>query len=477
MSKTKIYEQLKLLMNGYTDKLVRELVKRKLLIQLKNPAGHYRLSTGSQKTGMSVIPAQKSVFTQLFELRNIALNVCSNLYPDPFTQPLSFSRSFLKLDENNAITIPWKKDKHLLDTLDKLDNLVNDDDIPASLEKLLNDHKININQIIVTLLEFYGREKTIRFFESLKYNSLRPLSDTSADLIMGNNMVYYSPLIFEFKVRRANAVPDKKMLLGALKRSKELAIQKNQRPYIFLIIFTHENDQSFETSKFRFRETLKAIKEFDSYNSQIEFIPISFSGLHLIDRSFDEFYKNYIQDFLTPHFSAQPPPPGFPDRNDHFLDREFDVRQTELIINIKPVNTPFWRVGIRFVKEGKFPSLASGRHGNPEVADIHICVGEIINTKTNEWGNPNQLKLNHYNATVIENHMGSLLNYDGGSVTLVVTSNAEASEVLFSVDANGKHQGNRKFNLQAFGTCKIFAWADYLSFNLETEIKVIHKGK
>ena len=477
MSKTKIYEQLKPLMDSYTDKLVRELVKRKLLIPLKKPAGHYRLNNGSTKTGMPVIPAQKSVFTQLFELRNIVLNVCSNLYPEPSAQPLSFSRSLLKLDENNAIALPWKKDKHLLDTLDKLDKLVNDDDIPASLEKILNDHKININQIIVTLLEFYGREKTIQFFKSLKYKSLSPLSDGGADLILENGTVYYSPLIIEFKVRRTNAVPDKKMLLGALKRTRELATQKNQRPYVFLVIFTHESDQSFETSKFRFRETLKAIKEFDSYNVQVDFIPISFSGLHLIDRSFDEFYKNFIQDFLMPRFSAQPPPPDFPERDDHFLDREFDVRYTELIINIKPVNTPFWRLGIRFVKEGKFPPLTSGRHGNPEVADIHICVGEIINKKTNEWGDANQLKLNHYNATVIEDHMGSLSNYDCGPVTLVITSNTDASEVLFSIDANGKHLGTRKFNLQSFGTCKIFAWADYRPFNLETEIKVIYKGK
>lgn len=165
----------------------------------------------------------------------------------------------------------------------------------------------------------------------------------------------------------------------------------------------------------------------------------------------------------------------FPDRNDHFLDRNFEFKKTNFTIVIHPGSTKFWRLGFRFSKDEYFPSIGSGRHGDSNFPDIHISVGDIVDMSNNTWGAQNQLTLTTYNAKAIDSKINSLHDYAGTDVIFTMTSNPDGSMVEFKIETNGQSGGSSTYDLHEYNFCKIFAWADYEQFLLDTEIEVIHK--
>ena len=225
-------------------------------------------------------PSKKNIFSQLFEFRNIAQNVCYNLYPNNTAQPVPFSKVLKKLEENKALAITWKGKENLLKNFDKLDALAGDPAIQTSIEKSIIENGININKITSDLLEFYGKQKTLAFFHRFSYIQADQ-SDAELDLVLNNFSAIYTPLLFEFRVRKNQPAPDSKIMLKSLKLIKKYAANKNSRPYFFLVVFTNENFQSFEKSKFRFRELLNSIKEYSTYRDQIKFIGLGITNSKL----------------------------------------------------------------------------------------------------------------------------------------------------------------------------------------------------
>lgn len=476
MSKEFINTQIKPFLDNYITKLVMELEKKKLILPVKNENGWYQVNPRNVRSNSIASPIQKSIFTQLFELRNVAQNVCHNLYPDNSARLVPLSKVLIKLEEHNAISIRWKHKPEMLETLDNLDNLVQDINIHGDIENAVAENNINISRLVNDLLEFYGQQKALEFFKNLSFSELQT-KDDKVDLILKNAKSYYSTLLFEFKVRKNGMPFDKKLLLQSLKTINNWATVGDPQPYLFLVVFTYENFNSFEKIKFQFREAILELKEFSSVRNQLKFIPLSISSLHLIDIAFNDFKKEFIENNINQTFQAQPVPKNLPERNDHFLDEVFEIKKTDFKIIIKPTNTKFWRLGFRFTKDEKFPPITQGRHQDNTVADVHISVGDIDSVENNTWNFPNQLTLTHYHASVIEDRITSLHDYSGQSVTLFVTSNGDASIVEFRIVVEGQPAGHRKFDLHDFNYCKIFAWADYQQFQLDVNIEAIRKVK
>ncbi len=475
MSKEFINSQTKPFLDSYITRLIKELEKRKLLLPVRTEQDFYQVNPKNTRSNSSISPSTKTIFAQLFELRNVAQSVCYNLYPDStIDRPIPLSRVLVKLEEHNAISIKWKRKPEMLETLDNLDALVIDTDVHGNIEKLVAENNINITKIVNELLEFYGQEKALEFFRGQSFSEFQR-NDDKVDLVLRNPESYNSLLLFEFKIRKTGTPFDKKLLLQSLKTISEWTTVGDPKPYLFLIVFTNENILSFEKIKFQFREAIAELKEFSTWRNQVKFIPLAITGLHLIDFAFEDYRKEFIENNIHQILRSQSPPRNFPERNDHFIDKAFEIKKTDFKIIINPGKTKFWRLGFRFTKEEKFPPTAQGRHQDNSVADVHICVGDIESTGDNVWSFENQLTLTHYHAPLIEDKITSLQDYNGQVVTLSVNSNKDASIVDFRVEVDGQSVGYRKFDLHEFNFCKIFAWADYQHFQLDVNILAIRK--
>lgn len=462
-------------LNNYIIKLIKEFEKKKLLLPLKNENGMYQVNPKGVRSNSTAVPGSKSIFTQLFELRNVARSVCQNLFPDNNTKPIPFSKILTKLEEHNAIEIEWKNKSDMHQTLDNLDTLVLDANIYGNIEKAISDNNINISKLINGLLEFYGMQKALDFFKDVSFSEVQS-RDSKIDLILKSPKSYYSTLLFDFKIRKTGMPFDKKLLIQSLKLINDWATVGNPRPYMFLIVFTYEEFNSLEKFKFQFREAMYDLKEFSQVKDQLKFTPVAINSLHLIDLAFNEFKNQFIENTFHQSLQAQPVPKNFPDRNDHFLDHIFEIKKTDFKIIIKPGTTKFWRFGFRFVKNEKFPPITQGRHHDPSVADVHISVGDIDSAENKTWNFENQLTLTNYHASVIEDQIASLHDYGGQPVTLFVTSNDDTSIVEFRIIVEDRAVGYRKFDLRDFKFCKVFAWADYIHFQLDVNIEAIRKA-
>jgi len=475
MSKKLIYSQLKPFLDEFSTKLVKELTQENLIIENSNIKGKFHIIHKQPGPIRFDNLTQRSIFTQLFELRNIATNVCSILYPETaeINTPMKLSKAIMKLESHDALKIDWTNKQYALDTFDNLEALVTDKNAENLVENAVAENNIDLNKVVIGLLEFYGREKAIRFFSGLSYHERR--NDGPGDLSLRNINARFSILLFEFKLRRSNASPDNKMILQALGSIRNHATHNMDKPFLFLIVFTDEVFQTFEKLKLQFRDLLNRMQEFNDLRNQLKFVPVYTGGLHLIDQAFEEFKKQFVQDRFQIKLQAQNPPTNFPGRNDHFLDATFYLKGTDFKIIIKPSSTRFWRLGLRFAREDRFPPITEDRHSNTNIADIHLSAGDITDVAQNHWGVPNQLTLTNYNATVIKDTIESMQNYSGEPVNLMITSNEDASFVRFSFVVNGRSYGNREFDLHEFNYCKIFAWADHSLFSLDADIEVTRK--
>jgi hypothetical protein len=379
------------------------------------------------------------------------------------------------LEAHEAFYVDWINKKELLRSLDQLDSLSNDEKSEIGIEKLLNDNNANPNSIINQLLEFFGRQKVVNHFNDHISNGVTTLKNNSTEWIMldHNNA---GKLYFNFKLRRTGPVPDAESLSQAITQFN----LEDTLSYAFLVVFTYENPGGFDRFKFQFRQIiLNDLPEFSRYTDRIKFIPVSIGDMSSLDMEFNEFKKTYIEDEFEFVFKNQSTPRGFPDRNDHFLERTFDITAIRFEIEIEPIKTEFWRFGFRFIQNETFPPIAQERHENSNVVDIHICVGnpDISDDNTVNWKHPNYLTLTHYFVQPEQPEFNGVYNYEGGVVSLIVDANSDASMVEFSIKVNSQSVGSKIYNLSNFKHCRLAAWADFINFELKTKIKIIHAKK
>ncbi|MBS1520385.1 MAG: hypothetical protein JST50_05275 [Bacteroidetes bacterium] len=481
---------LKPLLDGYVRSLLKGLEDEKIILvdtredsitySLNNtyPVDAALISTSTTTTTTTIPPTSQNIlFRNLFDLRNIAKAIYQNLDYNDANQSHKFplSRLLEKLEEDKAFVIRWKNKRQILETLDKLDNLSNDPEIEKGIEKELAENNFNPNVIITELLEFFGRQKVRQHFRGSTSQNILTTKNYSADWIVQDHHTV-GKLYFNFKIRRSDPLPDKESLLRAIKQLED----GDSASYAFLVVFTYENQGSFDKLKFQFRQILlNDLQEFNNYTDRIKFIPISIGFMGQLDEELIEFKRTFIEDQIEFIFKNQPTPRGFSDRNDHILERTFDVKRTQFKIQIEPVGTSYWRFGLRFIQNETFPSIAQERHENNEVSDIHICVGdlEMSDSEAPIWKNPNYLTLAEYHVEVIQNSFNGVANYKGSLVSLNVEHDDDnTSMIVMSILIDNQYVGRKVYNLEKFKYCRLSAWCDYGEFELKTKIQITHNN-
>jgi hypothetical protein len=476
----KFKEQVKPFLDGFTDRLLMDLEKERIIVKLKSQDAdtYYRLNINQQVEQSSKAIAQKDIFKDLFEFRNIVRNVFFNLkYPDSNrSSDYSLTQIISKLVERGAISAPWVKNKNVVFVIDKLDSLVGDDDkIRSEIEKTIADSDININQLILQLLEFYGVKKAENYFSDFEYYVEK--GGKSADLIISHKKAIYPKLIFEFKYRKRAALPSKEIILRSLRQIEELSKGKNEVLHYFLVIFTQQDIGTFEKLRLEYIKVLREIKQYEQYKDRIRFTPIAVNYLHQIDDEFTNFKETHIEQDIRFVFRDQVPPKNQPDRNDHFFERTFEFKKSNFEIIITPGATKFWRFGFKFSQSEKFPFIGEDRHADDLTADVHITVGDLeILNNDRKWTRPNQLGLAVYRAELVKDEFNGINNYEGQPITLSVRPNDDGSHTEFEIKLNNKIIGRKVLNLSKYNFSRIHAWCDYGQFQLDTEIKVVHKG-
>jgi len=395
-------------------------------------------------------------------------------YSDYSNERPKFSKMLDKFEEVGAIAINWANKRNAVQLLDSLDSIAVDEEEYIKMEKIISENNFQLPSITINLIEYYGREKAKEFFP--EYSVMANIGkDARYDLRLHSDEFYFKNLIFEFKLRRNYALPDSKLLLQTFNLfGGEDKLSDNELSYIFLIVFTEDNFQSFEKLKFQFNQVLEEFTDFEQYWKRIRYVPVSLSGLHLINLDFEEFRKEYIENNIKFPFTSQVAPRDFPERNDHFFGETYIFKQFDFTIQIKPINTPFWRFGFKFSKNTEFPALTEGRHGNENYGDIHLSIGEIIDSDR-MWGLPNQLSLNHYHIEQADKNILLLSNYLGEEVTFSMQTNETGAVTTFQTYISGKLKDERIFDISKYSFCRLFAWSEYNNFKLDTTMKVTRK--
>jgi len=195
----------------------------------------------------------------------------------------------------------------------------------------------------------------------------------------------------------------------------------------------------------------------------------------LQDESESVFEKNIANEHFQFKFTNRPAPEGFPERNDNCWPKIYDLKKSHFEITIKPENTPYWRFGFRYSKTGKFPHNAEVRHSDISIADIHICVGDM--SESRKWVRPNKMYIQSYH--VAHKHgTPSLIEdkYKGEEITLISSWNPKTSLVHYQLKCNGKIAYENAFELGSFNYCVFGAWSDCNEYALATDIKVLNRA-
>lgn len=461
------------LLDKYTDRLLQELELLKIITLNDNSYSFSSIQSPEQSKSTPI----KDIFSQLFEFRNIILGVYRNLYSFENSQNLQLSQVIAKLVEQGAFPAPWMNRKDVHDILDKLDSLYGDDlKIKGGVEKILIENKINLNKIILQSLEFYGQQVALNYFQDYNYVRKTDPVVKQVDLQLVHKTNIYPTLLFEFKYRKRSSLPNSDLLLKALRIIEELTNFDHNISYFFLVVFTDQNDDTFDKIKFQFEQDLREIKQYDQFHDRIRFLPVSITAMKNIDDELQKFKDFYIEQNIQFEFRNQNPPKTRPERNDHFFERTFEFKKCQFEIKINPVSTQYWRFGLKFAETEKFPPITIDRHEDENNADIHIIVGDLnyVNNLP-VWQKPNQLGLAVYHADVLSEAPNGITLYQGEPVVLTITSNSDGSNVEFQIKTMSG-EIHQVFNLSKFNFCRIHAWSDYSKFLLSTEMKIIQKG-
>jgi hypothetical protein len=163
--------------------------------------------------------------------------------------------------------------------------------------------------------------------------------------------------------------------------------------------------------------------------------------------------------------------------NDTSYDRVFDLTDSNYKITLKPKGTS-WRFGVRFGRTADIPFYhPSGRYNNPDFPNIELVVG-VRNNLTGLWTEPNRLELGSYFIPDLDD---PLLNrwehYEPTSqVALYLIFNHLSSELTVAYHVSDKLISEKRITLPGFKYFKVFAWADYTDYEIDTVIQWTPKG-
>lgn len=486
------------LVEDFTKKLLEELqmvkiVETSLDTNPKFKINYDYLSSGNEaKTGddvkasldtsMSIttappegLPRQRNVIENLTELRNMTNNIYYDLFPVSQNSRPSYSNMLYKLRDNKIIELNWKREAEILEIIDKIDNIGNVVDVQNTAQKILEANRINFNILETEMLKNYAQERLIRFFTDKGYNleiQSRAQKDNGVDIILKNSDLNRPKLLFEIQFRRANPIPDRSIILQSLEFLREHS-KLHPKTYLFQVVYTYNNPGEFDRFRFMYNKILQEIPGFEGYKNKCRFIPVSLTNLKQLEEALHEFSRAFLHQSFEMRFMQQEAPQGFPDRNDHILEQNFQFKQSDFTISIRPNDTKFWRLGFIFSKTDSFPRISENRHGDSNFVMVHLNVGDQQNS---EWVEPDVLKLNIYPKEFLrKDELTNWNSYKGTEVIFSMRPTDDGTEVIFSVTVQSHDLGKIVVDLHEFEYCRISAWCDRRPFDLDTTIDIRHK--
>lgn len=204
--------------------------------------------------------------------------------------------------------------------------------------------------------------------------------------------------------------------------------------------------------------------------------PIDFKNAwaNLVPETLEKTYFLKFKSNFT--FQQQLTVANDPNSNDHILDTPFEFSNVVLDVSIIPINTPFWRFGFKFSKDGQFPSKESGRH-NSSNPDIHLSIGNPENLPDGKlkWKHDNSLVITEYNVKPLENKFEGSNTYKGEPVRgrFSLKDKDVPNIWKFEVFVNGQSVGYRLYDLAGYSHTRLSAWSDQNNFELATTIKLL----
>jgi hypothetical protein len=187
---------------------------------------------------------------------------------------------------------------------------------------------------------------------------------------------------------------------------------------------------------------------------------------------------SYTANIFNYIFVNQIPPSNDPDLNDHILDHKFELLESSLLITIRPNNTKFWRLGLKFSKNQVFLTDMHHQRHTDKWADIHVSVGQRNNEK-NEWRSAQQLEVTEYNVPINSKSIQRFMEYKGGVIQLSFKFIKKSSAFIGELEViiENKSLGVNVYNLSSYEFYTIAAWADQKEFNLNTTIAATYNVK
>jgi len=134
----------------------------------------------------------------------------------------------------------------------------------------------------------------------------------------------------------------------------------------------------------------------------------------------------------------------------------------------------FWRFGFRLSKNKVVEFNPAGRYVNPQYPDLQIAVGD---RPSGIWIRPNKIELGNYHyikGHENENPFNVCDTYEELSpVAIDLKHDYKSGTFIISYNAKGCPPFEKQIQTYEYKYFKIFAWADFIDFELECKIRIV----
>lgn len=372
-------------------------------------------------------------------------------------------------------------------------NVLDDRDNLQNAFKITQEARIDFNTIAYTVLRAFLMRVLKTIFSEFALTELP--GEMATDFTLLNASEQLPNLLVDFKFLKTHVSNIK-----ASEFAEKLIthnVESGKGNYLGLVIFTSEAKDSYEAEAFKLRSDLQRLRLAEGENAILDDkFHITIISIQFLTKMFDEFIilKNRMWRYdidgsglpketqygIMPSrnfvFHNQHPLSSDSRRNDHGL-LEISKVPSELILNILPENSPYWRCGLKFSPNGHFPRFEEGRHIE-NYPDIHVSVGEPKNEDGKPlekdgklvWDYANHLRISSYFIKPLEIDW-AFDGYKGGIVTLKFVFESK-NRVKLNVFADGSYVNSFTYEDDRLNYFKLAAWADHLNFRLDTEILI-----
>lgn len=218
------------------------------------------------------------------------------------------------------------------------------------------------------------------------------------------------------------------------------------------------------------RENSNSVQEFSLEEQDLRSMPIEFGNAWADITPETKRKVRFVHSYVNWTFKNQTPPVEYLDRNDDFYDEVLPLNFQSLQIEINPGETKYWRFGFSFLQHFEKPTLIGGRHHDPNRADIHLTVGDVVNQ---EWALENQISLKEYHISPSKSEFTQFTRYKPSEKLKIALLPLGKNEWSIQITHKENVLGERRYNLSNFEFVVISAWCDRREFDLNTTITLI----